>query len=174
MTENIFPCLQTEAEPASETTYLTKNKDKVKKGDFFQWVIYHRRSHLVLNLRISSYQKLGFLHCAEPIIAHKILWFFNILWLISLQHRDCRMYLLLQNSETLYFNQEIYLCVPNDSKMKRITEWGPIVGRRIVSPRLRWEDDVKEDLGRMKIHNWSTMAMDTERMVEQAKTHKEI
>ena len=38
VTENIFPCLQTQAEPASETTYVTKNemKDKVKKGDFFQ------------------------------------------------------------------------------------------------------------------------------------------
>jgi len=70
------------------------------------------------------------------------------------------MYLLLQNSEIVYFNHEIYLCAWSDPELKRITEWRPIAGRKIVSPRLRWEDDVKEDLGRMKIHNWSTMAME--------------
>jgi len=46
--------------------------------------------------------------------------------------------------------------------MKRTTEWRPIAGRRIDRPSLRWEDDVKGDLGRMKIHNWGTIGMDTE------------
>jgi len=43
--------------------------------------------------------------------------------------------------------------------------------------RLRRYDDVKADLGTMKIHNWQKMAMDTEarnRINEQAKTHKEL
>jgi hypothetical protein len=47
------------------------------------------------------------------------------------------MYLLLKNSETLHFNHEIYLCVPRDPELKRITEWRPIAGRRIGRPRLR-------------------------------------
>jgi len=43
--------------------------------------------------------------------------------------------------------------------------------------RLRWEDDVKADLGTMKIHNWKKMAMAREarnRMIEQVKTHKDL
>ena len=41
--------------------------------------------------------------------------------------------------------------------------------------RLRWEDDVKADLGTMKIHNWKKMAMDTEarnRIIQQVKPTK--
>jgi len=37
--------------------------------------------------------------------------------------------------------------------VKRITEWRPPVVRRIDRLRLRREDDVKVDLGRMKIQN---------------------
>lgn len=48
--------------------------------------------------------------------------------------------------------------------------------RRIGRPRLRWEGDVREDLGKMKIQNGSKMSVEGEawkRTVEQAKTHKE-
>ena len=57
-----------------------------------------------------------------------------------------------------------------------MTEWRPIAVRRIGRPRLRWEGDVREDMGKMKIQNGSKMAMKREawkRTVEQAKTHKE-
>jgi hypothetical protein len=40
---------------------------------------------------------------------------------------------------------------------------------------LRWESDVTVELGKMKIQNWSKMAMDREawkRNVEQAKIHR--
>jgi hypothetical protein len=43
--------------------------------------------------------------------------------------------------------------------------------------RLRWDDHVRKDLGKMKIQNWSKMAMDREawkRIVEQAKNHREV
>jgi len=59
--------------------------------------------------------------------------------------------------------------------VERITERRSIAGR-ICSPRLRWEGDVREDLGKMKVQNGSKMAMEREawkRIVEQAKTHKE-
>jgi len=55
--------------------------------------------------------------------------------------------------------------------VKRITEWRTNAVRRIGTPRLRWEDDIREDLGKMKVHNWSKMAMDRDawrRIVEQA------
>jgi hypothetical protein len=60
--------------------------------------------------------------------------------------------------------------------VERMTEWRPIAVRRIGRPRLRWEGDVREDMGKMKIQNGSKMAMEREawrRTVEQAKTHKE-
>jgi hypothetical protein len=44
--------------------------------------------------------------------------------------------------------------------MERITEWRQITVRRIGILRLRWEDDVREDLGRIKIRNKSEMAID--------------
>jgi hypothetical protein len=39
-----------------------------------------------------------------------------------------------------------------------MTEWRLTAGRKIGRQRLRWEDDVRADLGSMKIQNWSKMA----------------
>jgi hypothetical protein len=58
-----------------------------------------------------------------------------------------------------------------------ITEWRPIAVRGIGRLRLRLEDDVREDLGRMKIQNWSKMPMDREawkRFVELAKIQRDV
>ena len=58
----------------------------------------------------------------------------------------------------------------------RLTEWRPFAVKRIARPKLRWEGDVREDLGKMKIQNGSKMAVEREawnRIVEQAETHKE-
>ena len=35
--------------------------------------------------------------------------------------------------------------------VKRITKWRPVAVRRIGGPRIRWEVEVREDLGKMKI-----------------------
>jgi len=59
--------------------------------------------------------------------------------------------------------------------VKRVTEWRSMAARRICRPRLRWEDDDREDLSKIKIQNWSEMAMDKEAWwinVEQAKIAK--
>jgi hypothetical protein len=61
--------------------------------------------------------------------------------------------------------------------VKRRGEWRPIAVRRIGRRRLRWEDCVREDLGKIKIQYWTKMAMIREewnRIVEQAKTHREL
>jgi len=44
--------------------------------------------------------------------------------------------------------------------VKITSEWRPIVVARIGRLSLRWEVDVREDLGLMKIQNWNKMAMD--------------
>jgi hypothetical protein len=44
--------------------------------------------------------------------------------------------------------------------VKRITGWRTITVRKIGRQGSRWEDDIIADLGKMKIRNWSRMAMD--------------
>jgi hypothetical protein len=49
--------------------------------------------------------------------------------------------------------------------------------RRIGRPRLRWEEDVRADLRKMKIENWCKMATDRKawkRVVELAKSRRVI
>jgi len=58
--------------------------------------------------------------------------------------------------------------------VKVTKEWRPIA-LRICRKRLRWGDDVREVVGRMKFQNWSKMAMDREaskRTVQQAGRHE--
>jgi hypothetical protein len=58
----------------------------------------------------------------------------------------------------------------------RITQWRSTAVRRIGRMKLRWNDDVREDIGKINIQNWSKMAMDRETRkttVEQAGTRKE-
>jgi hypothetical protein len=48
---------------------------------------------------------------------------------------------------------------------------------RIGRPRLRWADDVRVDVGKTKIQNWSKMAVvekHGKKTVEQTKTHKRL
>ena len=69
-----------------------------------------------------------------------------------------------------------YIVRNNEERaVERITNWKP-TAVRTGTQRRRWEGDVREDLGKTKIKNWSKMAMDGEawkRIVEQVKTHKE-
>ena len=44
-------------------------------------------------------------------------------------------------------------------------------------PRLRWEDDVRNDVGEMGVKNWKLRAQERKQwneITEQAKTHKEL
>jgi hypothetical protein len=60
---------------------------------------------------------------------------------------------------------------------RKITQWTPYKTRPVGRPRLRWMDQVEEDLKRMKITGWRVKAeIDKEwsRIVEQTKTHPEL
>jgi heme oxygenase len=38
--------------------------------------------------------------------------------------------------------------------VKKVTEWEPHSSRPVGKPRLRWLDQVEEDLKKMKVRNW--------------------
>jgi len=46
-----------------------------------------------------------------------------------------------------------FVRLDKEKVVKRIKEWGPPVVRRIDRLRLRWEDDVKVAVKKMKIEN---------------------
>jgi hypothetical protein len=57
---------------------------------------------------------------------------------------------------------------------RKITEWIPHNTRPAGKPRLRWMDQVEEDLKRMKIIGWSMKVegrQEWSRIVEQTKSH---
>jgi hypothetical protein len=57
---------------------------------------------------------------------------------------------------------------------RKITEWTPYKTRPVGRPRLRWMDQVEEDLKRLKIVAWRAKVEDRQewnRIVEQTKTH---
>jgi hypothetical protein len=60
---------------------------------------------------------------------------------------------------------------------KRIFEWKPIGRRSLGRLRLRWFDDVCDDLKVLKVRNWKELTMDRKvwnDLSEKAKTHKEL
>jgi len=44
--------------------------------------------------------------------------------------------------------------MPDNSMVKRVYEWSPVLTRSLGRPKNRWEDDVKSDITNMKITNW--------------------
>ena len=57
----------------------------------------------------------------------------------------------------------------------RLNEWAPSLTRPVGKPRLRWLDQVEEDLRKMKVRNWREKCKDRgwwNKIVEQDKTHQ--
>jgi hypothetical protein len=57
--------------------------------------------------------------------------------------------------------------------VKAMHSWKPISKRPTRTPKIRWEDDVKKDIQKLKVPNWKTFVQDRRRwkeVVEKAKT----
>jgi hypothetical protein len=63
-------------------------------------------------------------------------------------------------------------------RVKAVYSWKPISRRPIRRPKIRWENDVRKDIQKLKVPNWKTLVQDRRRwkeLVEKAQTlHKEL
>jgi hypothetical protein len=65
----------------------------------------------------------------------------------------------------------------NERVAKTIYKWEPYATRPKGRPRLRWEDDARNELRKMEVKNWEQGAQERKQwkeIIEQAKTHKEL
>ena len=67
--------------------------------------------------------------------------------------------------------------MPETSIVKRVHKWKPFTGTAAGRPRSRWEDDVRNDLKKMKLMKWAEQVQDRLKwkdIVEKAKTLSEL
>jgi len=67
--------------------------------------------------------------------------------------------------------------MPETSIVKRIQKWEPFTGRPAGRPNSRWEDDVRDDVKKMKFKKWAEQGQDHLKwkdIVEKAKTLSEL
>ena len=67
--------------------------------------------------------------------------------------------------------------MPETSIVKRIHKWKPFTGRPAGRPKSRWEDDVRNDLKKMKLVKWAEQVQDRSKwkdIVEKDKTLSEL
>ena len=60
-----------------------------------------------------------------------------------------------------------------DDNVKKIMRWKPMSKRPTGRPKLRWEDDVLEDIRNMNVCNWNNVTQNIDRwkrVVEHART----
>ena len=60
-----------------------------------------------------------------------------------------------------------------DNNVQKIKRLKPVSKRQIGRPKIRWEDDVLEDIKSINVHNWKKVAQNREswkKVVEQART----
>ena len=67
--------------------------------------------------------------------------------------------------------------MPDERVVKSIYNWKPHATRQKGRPRLRWDDDVRDDLRKMEVNNWKQEAHERKPwrgIIDQAKTLKEL
>jgi hypothetical protein len=65
----------------------------------------------------------------------------------------------------------------NEIVAKTIYKWKPDATRQKGRPRVRWEDDVRNDMRKMGVSNWKETTQERKKwkeVIEQAETHKEL
>jgi len=63
--------------------------------------------------------------------------------------------------------------IAEDNNVQKIKRWKPMSKRPIGRPKIRWEDDVLEDIKSMNVRGWRNVAQNRDRwkkVVKQART----
>jgi hypothetical protein len=66
--------------------------------------------------------------------------------------------------------------MPEEIMVKRVYNWIPMLTRPLGRPKNRWEDDIKNDMKKLKIKNWTSYIQDHKSWklyAEKAKTFKD-
>ena len=67
---------------------------------------------------------------------------------------------------------------PEDRMVKKkVYKWKPMLTRPLGRPKNRWEDDIRKDIKKLKITNWTSYIQDRNKWklyVEKAKTFKDL
>jgi hypothetical protein len=67
--------------------------------------------------------------------------------------------------------------MPQEREVTRIYKWKPLASRLRGRSKIRWEDDIREDLQIMRIDNWKKSVLDRDSwkaIVERTKVHNEL
>jgi hypothetical protein len=66
--------------------------------------------------------------------------------------------------------------MPEERMVKKVYKWKPMLTRTLGLPKNRWKDNVRNDIKKVKIKNWTSCIQDRnkwELRVERAKTFKD-
>jgi hypothetical protein len=66
--------------------------------------------------------------------------------------------------------------MPEERMVKRVYKWKPMLTLPLGRPKNKWEDDIINDMKKMKIKNWTSCIQDRSTwklFAEKAKTFKE-
>jgi hypothetical protein len=66
--------------------------------------------------------------------------------------------------------------MPEEKMVKKVYKWKPMLRRPLGRPKNRWEDDIRNDMKKLKIKNWTNCIQDRNNWklyVEKAKTFKD-
>jgi hypothetical protein len=67
--------------------------------------------------------------------------------------------------------------MPETNIVRKIHKWKPFTGRPVGRPKSRWEDDIRNDLKKMKLRKWTGKVQDHLKLkgfVMKAKTLPEL
>jgi hypothetical protein len=51
--------------------------------------------------------------------------------------------------------------MPEERMLKRVYRWKPMLRRPLGRPKNRWEDDIRNDMKKLKINNWTGCIQDS-------------
>jgi len=86
----------------------------------------------------------------------------------SIKHKNIVNYIKVQRLSWFGHVQRI----PDTRTVKKISNWKPLNKRSQGRPKYRWDDNIKQDICKMKIKNWIACVLDRGKWKEVVSTFK--